>query len=96
MKVNVNRAMKWVMADKVLGVEDFHPAHRWHIDDVKAHIAEHEDYKDAPMPDDQALLDYMLDAIGNDYFVGQMNEHIAENLGELFPEIYEAKLKENQ
>tara|TARA_R110000765_G_scaffold380557_1_gene471621 strand:- start:534 stop:1244 length:711 start_codon:yes stop_codon:yes gene_type:complete len=65
---------------------------RWHIDDVKMAIADDGDYKDAPMPSDQALYDYLHRQVQNDYFVGEINQSISDELGDLFPEIYAVKM----
>ena len=65
---------------------------RWHIDDVKMAIADDDDYKDAPTPSDQALYDYLHRQVQNDYFVGEINQSISDELGELFPEIYAVQM----
>ena len=65
---------------------------RWHIDDVKMAIADADDYKDAPTPSDQALYDYLHRQVQNDYFVGEINQSISDELGDLFPEIYAVKM----
>jgi acetyltransferase-like isoleucine patch superfamily enzyme len=56
---------------------------RWHIDDVKYAIKDSE-YADKPMPSDEDLLEYLKDVIGNEYWVGEMNRVLAEELDDLF------------
>lgn len=75
-----------------LGVDDYHPSNKWHIDDVKNAIAGNDWYKDEPMPSDKALLDYLQTWITNDYWVGAINESLDDELGDLFPEVYKVKI----
>ena len=55
----------------------------WHVDDVKSAIigTKFEAYH---MPTDYTLTDYLQTQINNDYFVGEINDQIAENLGDLW------------
>tara|TARA_Y100001951_G_C11041491_1_gene130504 strand:+ start:107 stop:343 length:237 start_codon:yes stop_codon:yes gene_type:complete len=62
-------------------------ASRWHIDDVKSVIGGSE-YENEPMPSDERLMEYLSNVVGNEYWVGAMNEQLAMDLGDLFePEV---------
>ena len=63
---------------------------RWHIDDVKYAIKDSE-YADKPMPSNEDLLEFLLDVVGNEYWVGEMNEQLAMHLNSLFEETSNAR-----
>lgn len=55
----------------------------WHIDDVKSAIAGTK-YEANLVPSNEALQDYLLKWINNEYFIGEINDTLKENLGELW------------
>ena len=55
----------------------------WHIDDVKSAIAGTK-YEANLAPSNEALQDYLLKWINNEYFIGEINDTLKENLGELW------------
>ncbi len=60
-------------------------ASRWHIDDVKA-VIKGSEHEDKPIPSDEKLLEYLKDVVGNEYWVGEMNQALADQLDDLFEE----------